>query len=174
MLVRPRNFHLNQFIPLSPSSLRSVTMASWERLIRFEDSTGTVRFGDVIISNDDSSSLSVLAARGELKARCLQGSNIFSLSPSAETVQVKKLLPPLSPSDVPIVKCVGLNYMKHSMIPGYRVSRKTRDLTTFCSQGGRPEPSTLSLHLHQAQRGSGSLRRRHPDPQARAGQPARL
>ncbi|KAF9894107.1 hypothetical protein FE257_009080 [Aspergillus nanangensis] len=86
---------------------------SWERLIRFRDAAGTVRFGEPIIGNDDVSLLDESVAKGSLQARCLEGSDIFSLAPTSETVTVSELLAPLSPSDVPIIKCVGLNYMKH-------------------------------------------------------------
>ncbi|PGH27881.1 hypothetical protein AJ80_00431 [Polytolypa hystricis UAMH7299] len=80
-------------------------MASYERLIRFEDSTGKAQFGEPLISSDETSSLDEIVACGALEARCLNGSDIFSLSPSTETAKVKKVLGLLSPNDVPIVKC---------------------------------------------------------------------
>lgn len=89
-------------------------MASWERLIRFEDEAGNVQFGEPLFGSNDPSLINELADRGELEARCLVGSDLFSLSASTEVVKVKKLVTLLSPRDVPIVKCVGLNYMKHS------------------------------------------------------------
>jgi hypothetical protein len=89
-------------------------MASWERLIRFEDEAGNVHFGEPFFGSNDPSSINELAERGELEARRLVGSDLFSLSTSTEVVRVKKLVALLSPRDVPIVKCVGLNYTKHS------------------------------------------------------------
>ena len=89
-------------------------MASWERLIRFEDEAGNVHFGEPVFETNDSSSINELADSGKLEARRLVGSDLFSLSASTEVVKVKKLVALLSPRDVPIVKCVGLNYMKHS------------------------------------------------------------
>lgn len=86
---------------------------SWERLIRFEDTAGNTQFGEPTNLSTDAS-LDDLVARGILEARCLQGTSIFSLVSSAEIVKVKRILGLLSPSDVPIIKCVGLNYMKHS------------------------------------------------------------
>ncbi|KAJ5636950.1 uncharacterized protein N7484_010263 [Penicillium longicatenatum] len=88
-------------------------MSSWERLIRFEDQTGTEQFGEPIIRADEASSLDELVAGGKLTAKCLIGSDIFALSASINVAKVKKILPLLSPSQVPLVKCVGLNYMKH-------------------------------------------------------------
>lgn len=91
----------------------------WERLIRFEDVKGVVRFGEPILGADDSTSLDEIVGQGQLEARCWQGTNIFSLSPPTEKVKVKLILGILSPGDVPIVKCIGLNYMKHSMMLQY-------------------------------------------------------
>lgn len=89
-------------------------MASWERLIRFEDDAGNVHFGEPVFGNNDPSSINELADSGKLEARRLVGPDLFSLSASTEIVKVKKLVSVLSPRDVPIVKCVGLNYLKHS------------------------------------------------------------
>lgn len=88
---------------------------TWERLIKFEDASGHVRFGDAIVDNEQVASIDDIASRGALKARTYTGDSFLSLEPSDEVVSVKTLLSPVSPKDVPIVKCVGLNYMKHSM-----------------------------------------------------------
>lgn len=89
-------------------------MAPWERLIRFEDQAGTEQIGEPIIRGDDVSSLDELVAGGKLEAKCMIGSNIFALSASTNVAKVKNILALLSPSQVPLVKCVGLNYMEHS------------------------------------------------------------
>ncbi|KAJ5779260.1 hypothetical protein N7457_006980 [Penicillium paradoxum] len=88
-------------------------MSSWDRLIRFEDGTGTEQFGEPILNASEDLVLDELAASGKLEAKRLSGKDIFSLSPSNDVVKVKTILPLLSPAQVPIVKCVGLNYMKH-------------------------------------------------------------
>jgi 2-keto-4-pentenoate hydratase/2-oxohepta-3-ene-1,7-dioic acid hydratase in catechol pathway len=53
----------------------------------------------------------------ELKAKVIAGDDIYSTTGSCkvtdEVVTVKTLLGPLSQSDVPILRCVGLNYAKH-------------------------------------------------------------
>ena len=89
-------------------------MTAWERLIRFEDEAGNVHFGEPLFGSNDPTSIHELVEREELQTRRLVGSDLFSLSASTEIVKVKKLVALLSPRDVPIVKCVGLNYMKHS------------------------------------------------------------
>ncbi|OAL55108.1 hypothetical protein IQ07DRAFT_556292 [Pyrenochaeta sp. DS3sAY3a] len=86
-------------------------MAAWQRLIRFEDDSGNVRFGDAIVS--DGADVQGLVQKGTLEAKGFQGSSPFHLSPTGTTYKVKKLLGVLSPEDVPIIKCIGLNYMKH-------------------------------------------------------------
>lgn len=85
---------------------------SWSRLIRFVDTKGQTLFGDAII--EKATDLTELLAKKELYALKYDGTSPFELSGPGDKVQVAKLLPILNPSDVPIVKCIGLNYMKHS------------------------------------------------------------
>jgi len=87
---------------------------SWERIIRFEDSAGKVQFGEPRIDSNQACSLDNLITKDSLEATVFTGSDFLVLSESNKVVKVKKLLPLLSPKDVPIVKCIGLNYMKHS------------------------------------------------------------
>lgn len=44
-----------------------------------------------------------------------EGSDPFSLQPTARTEAVHRLLGPLAPEHVPIIRCIGLNYKSHSM-----------------------------------------------------------
>jgi hypothetical protein len=85
---------------------------AWARLIRFTDSEGKSHFGEPEIS--DSIQLSEHLQNDQLYAFELLGDSPFRLSPSGRRLQVKKLLGILRPEDVPIIKCVGLNYIKHS------------------------------------------------------------
>lgn len=87
-------------------------MTQWQRLIRFEDEHGTVRFGEPDVQDADE--IEALAQNGTLTATGFAGDSPFALTPSGTKHKVTKLLGLLTPNDVPLVKCVGLNYMKHS------------------------------------------------------------
>ena len=54
-----------------------------------------------------------------MKAKVIVGADPFDTTGktvvSDEVVSVKRLLGPLARDDVPILRCVGLNYAKHSM-----------------------------------------------------------
>lgn len=86
---------------------------AWLRLIRFEDENGTICFGEPEIHSAEE--LPTLLESGQLYAHEISGSSPFQLSTEMGTrKKVKSLRAILEPSDVPIIKCVGLNYMKHS------------------------------------------------------------
>lgn len=87
-------------------------VSTFERLVRFEDEAGQSRYGEPIISSVHD--LDEVVSQGTMEATVWEGSNLFSLAPTTQVVKVKKLLPLLTAEDVPIVKCVGLNYIKHS------------------------------------------------------------
>ncbi|QYS97898.1 FAA_hydrolase domain-containing protein [Trichoderma simmonsii] len=85
---------------------------SFLRLICFEDIDGNKLYGDPQIESADD--LSRLLENGELFARVLDGSSPFNLASKAGALrQVRRVLPVLTPKDVPIIKCVGLNYITH-------------------------------------------------------------
>lgn len=85
---------------------------SWSRLIRFVDKTGREKFGDACVADDKE--LAIRLASNDLWATELQGSSVVGPFTMGEKVLVKSLKPTLSPSEVPIIRCIGLNYMKHS------------------------------------------------------------
>ena len=87
-------------------------MAGWQRLIRFEDSSGTVRFGEPLI--EDAAQIQDVLRSGKLEATAFEGTSPFDLKPTGKTFTVKNLLGILKEEDVPIIKCIGLNYLKHS------------------------------------------------------------
>ena len=87
---------------------------SWHRLIRLEDEVGCVKFGEPCIN--DAEELDTSLQRGSLVAKVLVGSDPFALKETGDKCKVKKLLPILKPENVPIIKCIGLNYMKHSKV----------------------------------------------------------
>lgn len=85
---------------------------SWQRLIRFTDVAGEEKYGEPIIDHADN--LQALVERGLLSASVWTGHGPFGLQHTGEQCKVQKLLPVLTSADVPIIKCIGLNYAKHS------------------------------------------------------------
>ena len=90
---------------------------SWKRLIRFEDVEGRTLYGEPILPSADFDVGKVKESDG-LKARVMAGSDIFDTTGKTsigdEVATVKKVLSPIKAQDVPILRCVGLNYAKHS------------------------------------------------------------
>ncbi|KAH7230184.1 uncharacterized protein BKA55DRAFT_743406 [Fusarium redolens] len=84
---------------------------SWSRLIRFLDDEDQVCLGDAAANS--AQDFTSLLESGNLAAEQLAGTDIFNAKPTGEIVHVKSLLGPLTPQDVPIIRCVGLNYAKH-------------------------------------------------------------
>ena len=87
---------------------------TWTRLIRFVSADGTTNFGDALL--DDAADIHQKISLNELFAQQLKGSSPFDLQPTGKKLQVKSLLPLLTPQDVPIIRCIGLNYTKHSKL----------------------------------------------------------
>lgn len=85
---------------------------SWSRLIRFSDFSGRTSFGEPCI--EESKDLISSLERKELCAIRLEGDDPYSLTRTAERVRVECLFGVLEPEDVPVVKCIGLNYIRHS------------------------------------------------------------
>lgn len=90
---------------------------AWQRLIRFEDDQGRILYGEPILPKSDFDLGKAEQADG-LKAKVISGSDIFDTTGQTtvtnQTANVKQILGPLRPADVPILRCVGLNYAKHS------------------------------------------------------------
>ncbi|KAF2755465.1 hypothetical protein EJ05DRAFT_532751 [Pseudovirgaria hyperparasitica] len=89
-------------------------MPAWTRLIRFVDEDDIERYGEPIVNSGDE--VIPLYEAGRLEATVLSGTTFSESGLTPEkgvTKFVKELLSPLTPKDVPIVRCVGLNYMKH-------------------------------------------------------------
>ncbi|KAJ4339705.1 hypothetical protein N0V95_007719 [Ascochyta clinopodiicola] len=89
---------------------------AWTRLIRFIATDGRILRGEPILPSPDFD-LGYTTEETKLKARVIVGDDIYDTTGktkvSEEIVQVKKLLGPLAPHDVDILRCVGLNYAKH-------------------------------------------------------------
>lgn len=89
---------------------------AWNRAIRFITTDDRVLYGEPILS-DPELDLGKLREGDKLQAKVIVGDDLFdtsgATSVSDEVVDVKKLLGPLAKEDVPILRCVGLNYAKH-------------------------------------------------------------
>jgi hypothetical protein len=89
---------------------------AWSRLIRFVNN-GTTYYGDAVFpaaANPDD--VALLAQEGKLRARVIYSNPLSTeMILSDKELRVDRLLSPLTASQVPIIRCIGLNYMKHSM-----------------------------------------------------------
>ncbi|KAF2110258.1 fumarylacetoacetate hydrolase family protein-like protein [Lophiotrema nucula] len=89
---------------------------SWKRLIRFESTDGKVLRGEPILPSPDFDIGSTTAETG-LKAKVISVANNDIFDPDTkvtdEEVVVKKLLGPVEQREVPIIRCIGLNFIKH-------------------------------------------------------------
>lgn len=89
---------------------------AWERLIRFVAEDGHVLYGEPILPSPDFD-LGTTPEDTKLQARLIKGDDLYDTTGktvvSDEVVTVKKLLGPLAQADIPILRCVGLNYAKH-------------------------------------------------------------
>jgi hypothetical protein len=106
---------------------------AWQRLIRFVSTDDKILYGQPILPSPDFD-LGQVTETDQLKANIIQGDDIYDTSGktrvSNDIATVKRILGPLDESDVPVVRCIGLNYAKHSThnIP---ISPKFYKLTIF-------------------------------------------
>ena len=132
-------------------------MVAWERLIRFIASDGRVLRGQPVLPypNFDLGNTTV---ETKLQAKVITGTDLYNTTGATrvtdEVVTVKQLLGPLAPEDVPILRCVGLNYAKHSMLCPSSCNRQSKILSRALmqksfSQGSRTLGSSFSFHLFQ-------------------------
>ena len=111
-----RTNQLQQHLKISKYSTMA-PLTSWDRLVRYiSEKDGKVRYGEPIVS-DSKPDIDQLAQDGKLEVKVLDGSHPLQAKPTGEQDKVKQLLGPLTPKDVPIIRCVGLNYKTHSNIP---------------------------------------------------------
>lgn len=96
----------------------SSLVVPWDRLIRFVSaSDGSIKYGEPLISDSDADNISVLASEGVLEARVLAGCDPLAVIATDKIERVARLLGPLDVENVPIIRCIGLNYKSHSMTP---------------------------------------------------------
>lgn len=90
---------------------------AWSRLIRFVATDGRTLYGEPILTNPDFD-IGDTTEKSGLQAKVVKGQDVYDTTGATkvtdEVVTVKKLLGPLAPADVPILRCVGLNYATHS------------------------------------------------------------
>lgn len=116
-LSRPPAPPIRSFTTTPPTM---APLTAWTRLIRYVSAKdGSIKYGEPIISSSDSKypDIDALAQAGGLKVKVLSGSSPILAKATGEEDEVKSLLGPLEPKDVPIVRCVGLNYKTHSKSP---------------------------------------------------------
>jgi hypothetical protein len=89
----------------------------WKRLIRFIATDGRTLRGEPILENPNTD-LGFITEADLLQAHIIEGDDIYDTTGKTrvtdEIVTVKTILGPLAQEDVPILRCVGLNYAKHS------------------------------------------------------------
>lgn len=91
-------------------------MAPWSRLIRFT-SGGQTHYGEPTEYPED---FQKAVAAGQIQAKVISAPNgIFGpgVKVTDEVLPVEKLLCPIDRRDCPSIKCIGLNYKKHSACP---------------------------------------------------------
>ena len=123
-------------------------MVVWKHLIQFITDDGSIHVGDAIITKAEAD-IGKLADNGSLHAHAIDASgssDIFSANAKLtdEVLHVKQLLAPLTQKQVPIIRCIGLNYMKHSKLkkPSIRLFKTVLILDYVA--GGSAFPSTRS------------------------------
>lgn len=91
-------------------------LVSWDRLVRYvPEGSADVRYGDPILPEGSTGmDIAELSSQGKLQVKVLEGADPFSATASGRTESVKTLLGPLEPREVPIIRCIGLNYTTHS------------------------------------------------------------
>lgn len=87
---------------------------AWDRLIRFVATDGRTLYGEPIMP-DAEFDLGTTTEATRLQAKVIEGDDLFgSARVTDEVVTVQRLLGPLAQKDVPVLRCIGLNYASHS------------------------------------------------------------
>jgi hypothetical protein len=106
----------------------------WSHLIRFLNS-GVEYYGDAIFPPGTGvQDIVKLAESGRLRAWVVENHPITSGHVSNTELPVDKLLSPMTKAQVPVIRCIGLNYVKHSKFSRNRVDGRCERLTTSAMQ----------------------------------------
>jgi hypothetical protein len=90
-------------------------LVAWDRLVRYQPvASNEVRYGQPVLESTQTEQIAQLAKDGKLEVEILKGPSPLEATPTGKREKVGKLLGPLAASDVPIVRCIGLNYKTHS------------------------------------------------------------
>ncbi|GKU10698.1 unnamed protein product [Fusarium langsethiae] len=92
-----------------------MSSSTWNRLIRFVDDNGNETFGDPEIQNDKD--FAERLAKNDLWAIEYKGQSPVSQLVKGERIHVKAVRELLRSSDVPIVRCIGLNQGSEPLHP---------------------------------------------------------
>ena len=117
----------------------------WKRLIRFQATDGRILRGEPI-TKDSSLDLGMVTAADKLQARVLSEGDIYDTTGktklSDEVAVVKRILAPVAASEVPILRCVGLNYATHGEPPSTSLIglSYSEGFTTVKEAGRTPPP----------------------------------
>jgi hypothetical protein len=90
---------------------------NWDRLIRFVATDGRELRGEPILPSPDFDVGTTTAETGlQAKVISVANADIFDAATNVtdEIVTVEELLGPVTQAEVPIIRCIGLNFIKHS------------------------------------------------------------
>jgi 2-keto-4-pentenoate hydratase/2-oxohepta-3-ene-1,7-dioic acid hydratase in catechol pathway len=125
-------------------SASTFVLMAWSRLIRFVDDDNKITYGEPCF--DSVSELEEKLESKDLFASELVGSDVFALSATGRQLHVQQILGPLTADDVPIIRCIGLNYMKHSEALKRNLFIFTNEMLAV-AEGGRKPPPYPSLFI---------------------------
>ncbi|CAG9981062.1 unnamed protein product, partial [Clonostachys byssicola] len=95
---------------------KAIMKVPWSRLIRFQAADGRVLRGEPVLPRPNLD-LGLITEADNIQARVITGDDPYDTTGATrvteELVTVKRILCPLTAKDVPILRCVGLNYLKH-------------------------------------------------------------
>lgn len=96
----------------------SAKLVAWDRLVRYTAQGGSqIRYGEPILTDSEENAVADLADAGQLKVKVCEGDSPLTAVPTSKIETVGKLFGPLEVKDVPIIRCIGLNYKTHSKPP---------------------------------------------------------
>lgn len=85
----------------------------WSRLIRFLGFDGLIHYGEPQIDVNDIAELQCYVDNGTLNARVVEGDPLdTNVAVSSKVLAVRTLLGIFLPETVPIIRCIGLNYVE--------------------------------------------------------------
>ena len=113
----------------------------WERLVRFVATDGRTLRGEPLLPHPDFD-LGTTSEKDKLQAKVITGEDIYNTTGQTkvtdEVVTVKKLLGPLTPEEVPFLRCIGLNYTKHGTPRLLRKTVLATDMWAVRETGRKP------------------------------------